>query len=90
MELPTSTNFNRDLDHKISLALGRHSKHHMSNIDTTPNSTGLLFTRPGRRGFFTINNLDPRHQFETFEVFCDRIPLGRMTYHDICIKFGRW
>ena len=89
MDIPNNTNFNKDLNSKLKSAFGRYGRKHNSNIDTTPMQTGLLFTRPGRRGFFTINNLDPKNQFEVFEVFCDKIPLGRMTYHDICQKFGR-
>ena len=89
MELPTE-DFNKDLDKKIKFALGKNYRHHRSNIDTSPMTSGLLFSRPGVRGFYTINNLDPKNQFETFEVFCDKIPLGRMTYNDICIKFGRY
>ena len=89
MELPTEINFNSDLDKKIKFALGRNYKHHKSQIDTCPHETGLLFSRPGERGYYTINNLIPRNRFETFEVFCDSIPLGRMTYNDICLKFGK-
>ena len=88
MELPAK-DFNKDLDKKIKFALGRNYKQHRSQIDQSPHASGLLFSRPGVRGYFTLNNLDPKNQFETFEVFCDRIPLGRMTYNDICIKFGR-
>lgn len=89
MELPTSTFNNKDLERKIATVFGNNHRQHLSQIDQSPNTPCLLFSRPGRRGFFTINNLAPYHRFETFEVFCESIPLGRMTYNDICIKFGR-
>ena len=73
-----------ELDRKIFGAIGHYKKHHMSNIQV-PNSP-IIFTEPGRRGFFNINMLQPG---KTYEVFCDSRCVGRMNYDTIMKKFGR-
>jgi hypothetical protein len=73
-----------DLNRKIFGAIGKHRKHHMSDIKD-PRSR-VVITEPGRRGYFNINTAQPG---KIYDVYCDGGCIGRMDYNAILQKFGR-
>ena len=76
----------KDLDDKIMQAIGHHRRYHMSMI--LDKRSSLVFSRPGRRGYFSLVSINPKDREEIFDVWEGGTFIGRMNYGTICRKFG--
>jgi len=78
----------RNLNFKINGALGSFHKHHQSEVTIKARQPNLVFSRPGRKGYFSVNNLPDTHPSTTYHVHLDGQYLGQFNYSAIVEKFN--
>ena len=78
----------RNLNLKINGALGNFQKHHQSEVGIKARQPMLVFSRPGRKGYFSANNLPDTNYRTVYHVHLDGQYLGQFTYSAIVEKFS--
>jgi hypothetical protein len=81
-------NEGKNLNLKISGALGNFHKHHQSNVNIRAGQPMLVFSRPGRKGYFSIDTIPDRAPSAVYDAILDGQYLGRFNYAAIVEKFS--
>lgn len=78
----------RNLNLKINGALGNFYKHHQSEVTIKARQPNLVFSRPGRKGYFSVSNIPDTHPNTPYHVHLDGQYLGQFQYSVIVEKFN--
>jgi hypothetical protein len=65
-----------------------YEKKHYSNVNIPARQPLLVFSRPGRKGFFSIDAIPDTHPQSVYDVRLDGQYLGRFNYSAIVEKFS--